>query len=133
MLSNENQVIKVAGDFLTLAGSNNKFAFYGEMGVGKTTFIKGICHNLSVIDEVTSPSFAIINVYHTSKVGMIYHFDFYRIKKIEELFDFGYEEYFYSDAYCFIEWPEKVESVLPENFLNVEINTDRSGVRRIIF
>lgn len=99
----------------------NCIAFYGKMGVGKTTFIKALCKEFKVIDTVTSPTFAIINEYRTETDNEIYHFDFYRIEKLTEVFDFGYEEYFYSTNYCLIEWPELIEELLPEKFIKVTI------------
>lgn len=107
------------------------FAFYGSMGAGKTTFIKAICHELGSDDFVTSPTFALINEYTTRKDQLIYHFDFYRIKKLEEAFDLGYEDYIYSGNYCFIEWPEKIEPLLPEGVVEVRITEAENGIRRI--
>ncbi len=98
------------------------FAFYGKMGAGKTTFIKAISSVLGAVDIVQSPSFAIINEYKTSSGDSLFHFDFYRIGKIEEVFDIGYEEYIYSGAYCFIEWPELVEELLPDDVVKVKIS-----------
>ena len=95
------------------------------MGAGKTTFIKVICHYLGATDIVQSPSFAIINEYQTNQGESLFHFDFYRIKKIEEAYDIGYEDYFYSGSYCFIEWPELVEELLPENTVRVYISGDQ--------
>jgi tRNA threonylcarbamoyladenosine biosynthesis protein TsaE len=105
------------------------FAFYGAMGTGKTTFIKALCHELGSADYVTSPTFALINEYTTLNGSVIYHFDFYRIKKIEEAFDLGYEDYIYSGNYCFIEWPEMIESLLPEGIVEVRIREAEKGVR----
>lgn len=107
------------------------FAFYGSMGAGKTTFIKAICHELGSDDFVTSPTFALINEYTTRKDQLIYHFDFYRIKKLEEAFDLGYEDYIYSGNYCFIEWPEKIEPLLPEGVVEVRITEAENGIRRV--
>ena len=97
------------------------FAFYGKMGAGKTTFIKAISSVLGAVDVVQSPSFAIINEYKTSEGSSIFHFDFYRIRKTEEVFDIGYEDYIYSGAYCFLEWPELVEDLLPPDVVKVTI------------
>ncbi len=108
------------------------FAFYGEMGAGKTTFIKAICKYFGVEDIVSSPTFAIINEYLTSNQEQIFHFDFYRLKNAGELFDIGYEDYFYSNSYCLIEWPEKIEEFLPEETIRVEINVDRKDNTRLI-
>ena len=107
------------------------FALYGGMGAGKTTFIKAICHELGSADYVTSPTFALINEYSTSDGAIIYHFDFYRIKKLEEAFDLGYEDYIYSGNYCFIEWPEMIESLLPDGIIQVKIRETESGSRII--
>lgn len=107
-------------------------AFYGEMGVGKTTFIKALCKTLGVVEEVTSPTFSLINEYFTKDKQSIFHFDFYRINTIEEAFDFGYEDYFYSDNFCFVEWPELVENLLPEDFLKVEIIENEDSTRLLL-
>ena len=96
-------------------------AFYGEMGAGKTTFIKAICKELGVADHTSSPTFALGNEYETGDKKKIYHFDLYRIKKESEVYDMGYEDYVYSGNYCFIEWPEKVEELLPKNTLRIRI------------
>jgi len=108
------------------------FAFYGKMGVGKTTLIKYICKKLDVEDNVVSPSFSIINEYKTISDESVFHFDFYRIKNLVEAFDIGYEDYFYSDSFCFIEWPEKIEELLPENFVYVHIEENENDNSRII-
>ena len=105
------------------------FAFYGNMGAGKTTFIKALCHQLGSEDNVTSPTFALINEYSTGDGSVIYHFDFYRIKKLEEAFDLGYEDYIYSGNYCFIEWPEMIESLLPEGIVEVRISEIENSIR----
>ena len=97
------------------------FAFTAGMAVGKTTFIKAICEELGVTDTISSPTFSIVNEYLSNKGIKIYHFDFYRIKSIEEVYDMGYEDYFYSNAYCFIEWSEKITNLLPEGFVSVEM------------
>jgi tRNA threonylcarbamoyladenosine biosynthesis protein TsaE len=107
------------------------FAFYGTMGAGKTTFIKAICHELGSNDYVTSPTFALINEYSTSEGSVIYHFDFYRIKRLEEAFDLGYEDYIYSGNYCFIEWPEMIEQLLPEGIVEVRIKEGDKGIRLV--
>lgn len=97
------------------------FAFFGDMGSGKTTLIKNICRKMQVEQTVNSPTFAIVNEYHSESYGNVYHFDFYRIKKIEEVYDIGYESYFYSDNYCFVEWPDIIEGLLPPAYIKVEI------------
>lgn len=108
------------------------FALYGEMGAGKTTFIKSICKRLKVIDNVSSPTFAIVNVYQTETSDQVFHFDFYRIKTLEEVYDIGYEDYFFSDQYCLMEWPEKIGQLLPEDTITVEIKVDRNNQSRIV-
>jgi tRNA threonylcarbamoyladenosine biosynthesis protein TsaE len=122
-----------ATEFLNLTKSKKQFAFFGSMGVGKTTFIKEVCRQLGVLQVVTSPTFAIVNEYNTASNQLVYHFDFYRIVKIEELFDFGYEDYFYSSNYCFVEWPEKAEEILPKHIQKVEISEMPDGSRVIEF
>lgn len=110
------------------------FAFDGQMGAGKTTFIKSICELLGVKDVVNSPTFAIVNVYNTILNESIFHLDLYRLETIEEFFDIGFEDYFYSGSYCFIEWPEKVDEYLPEDVVRVRIETDtESEMRRIYY
>ena len=118
---------EAAREFINQIGDRRVFAFYGKMGAGKTTFVKAICEELGVEDVITSPTFAIINEYSTNvqrstfNVQRIFHFDFYRIKKLEEVYDMGYEDYFYSGALCFIEWPELIEDILPEDAVRVSI------------
>ncbi|MGC9355947.1 MAG: tRNA (adenosine(37)-N6)-threonylcarbamoyltransferase complex ATPase subunit type 1 TsaE [Mariniphaga sp.] len=107
------------------------FAFYGKMGAGKTTFIQAVCRVLGTSDNVTSPTFALINEYKTETGNSIFHFDFYRIKDLEEAYDLGYEDYFYSGNYCLIEWPEKIESLLPQNYVEVKIEVQENGDRLI--
>ena len=121
---------EVARKFVEEIGERRVFAFYGKMGAGKTTFIKAVCEELGVEDVITSPTFAIVNEYTTGE-NSIYHFDFYRIKKLEEVYDMGYEEYFYSGALCFIEWPELIEELLPEDAVKVNIETLPTGERCI--
>jgi len=108
------------------------FSFYGEMGAGKTTFIKSICKQLKVIDNISSPTFAIVNVYQTETTDEVYHFDFYRIKSVEEVYDIGYEDYFYGGQYCLMEWPEKIEELLPEDTILIEIKVDHTNQSRIL-
>ena len=125
---------KAAKEFVAEMGDHTIFAFYGKMGSGKTTFIKAICEELGVEDVITSPTFAIVNEYHTSTTDeVIYHFDFYRIKKTEEVYDMGYEEYFYSGDLCFIEWPELIEDLLPEDAVRVNIQEIEGGKREVEF
>ena len=111
---------EAAQQFIDNMGKGNVFAFYGKMGAGKTTFIKAICECLDVEDVITSPTFAIVNEYYSNKLqDSIYHFDFYRIKKLEEVYDMGYEDYFYSHRLCFLEWPELVEELLPKELMTI--------------
>ena len=112
---------EVAVEVLKLSEGKNIICFYGEMGVGKTTFIKEICKELEVIDNVSSPTFSIVNEYKTKNDKFVFHFDFYRLETEEEAFDMGYEEYFYNDNLCFVEWPEKITSLLPNEILKVEM------------
>lgn len=118
-----------AAEFLKELGDRKIVAFYGSMGAGKTTFIKAICDVLGVTDTVNSPTFAIVNEYLAASGDSIYHFDFYRIKKIEEAYDFGYEDYFYSGDLCLIEWPELIEELLPEDTVRVKIEEIETGER----
>ncbi len=118
-------------EFIRAMGDNTVFAFHGDMGAGKTTFIKAICENLGVSDTINSPTFAIVNEYRSDSGELIYHFDFYRINKIEEVFDFGYEDYFYSGSLCFIEWPEKVDTLLPKDTVNVYVKVQEDGSREV--
>ena len=109
------------------------FAFYGKMGSGKTTFIKSLCEELGVEDTINSPTFAIVNEYEDRMANTIYHFDFYRIKSLTEVYNMGYEEYFYSNACCFIEWPELIEELLPEDTVKVTIEELPDGSREVRF
>lgn len=120
---------EAASQFVAAMGDNTVFAFYGKMGAGKTTFIKAVCEHLGVTDVINSPTFAIINEYRSDSGELIYHFDFYRINKVEEAFDFGYEDYFYSGALCFIEWPELIEELLPLDVVKVKIEENEAGER----
>ena len=129
----EEDIKQAARQFVESMGDNTIFAFYGKMGAGKTTFIKAVCEELGVDDTVTSPTFAIVNEYEAAKGRPIYHFDFYRIKKVSEAYDMGCEEYFYSGHPCFIEWPELIEEVLPEETVNVTIEALPNGERRLVF
>lgn len=120
----------VAREILKHFPDSRVFAFYGEMGAGKTTLIKEICRVLGVDNEVQSPTFAIVNEYLTLAGESVYHFDFYRIKKLEEVFDIGYEDYVYSGCYCFIEWPELAEDLLPEGTVRLGIEGEKERVVR---
>lgn len=138
-INNLSNIREAAREFISHMGDRKVYAFYGKMGAGKTTFIKAICEELGVEDVITSPTFAIINEYSISTPyspltsDVIYHFDFYRIKKLEEVYDMGYEDYFYSGALCFIEWPELIEEVLPEDAVKVQIIEKEDGTRAILF
>jgi len=124
---------EAAREFIEHIGDRRVFAFYGKMGAGKTTFVKAICEELGVDDVITSPTFAIINEYTSAKDDTIFHFDFYRIKKLEEVYDMGYEDYFYSRALCFIEWPELIEEILPDDAVRVSITEQDDGSRIVTF
>ena len=140
-----DHIREAAREFVENIGEARVFAFYGKMGAGKTTFVKAICEELGVSDVITSPTFAIINEYsltslpspltsHLSALtSKIFHFDFYRIKKLEEVYDMGYEDYFYSGALCFIEWPELIEEILPDDAVRVSITEQTDGSRLVSF
>lgn len=131
-ISSIDDLQKAAKEFISNIGSNKVFAFYGKMGAGKTTLIKAICEELGVTDTVASPTFAIVNEYRTKDNNEpIYHFDFYRIKQLSEVYDMGYEDYLYSGNLCFIEWPELIEELLPEGTMKVNIETTEEGERII--
>ncbi|CDE86558.1 putative nucleotide-binding protein [Prevotella sp. CAG:891] len=118
--------------FIEQMDQSTVFAFYGKMGAGKTTFIKAVCEELGVSDVVNSPTFSIVNEYRSDDTGeLIYHFDFYRIQKIDEVYDMGYEDYFYSGALCFIEWPELIEDLLPGDVVKVTIEENEDGTRSL--
>lgn len=125
---------EAAKAFIQQIGERTVFAMYGKMGAGKTTFVKAVCEELGVTDVINSPTFAIVNEYRSDSTGeLIYHFDFYRIKKLDEVYDMGYEDYFYSGALCFIEWPELVEELLPGDAVKVTIEELDNGTRQITF
>lgn len=131
-IDNINDIKNAAQQFVDNMGMNRVFAFYGKMGAGKTTFIKAVCECMGIGDVITSPTFAIVNEYSNDETGLVvYHFDFYRIKKIEEVYDMGYEEYFYSGSPCFIEWPELIEGLLPDDAVKVTIEEQPDGSRVI--
>ncbi len=124
-------ISEAAREFIQHIGEHRVFAFYGKMGAGKTTFVKAVCEQLGVDDVITSPTFAIVNEY--SGKTQVYHFDFYRIKKLEEVYDMGYEDYFYSGVLCFIEWPELIEDLLPDDAVRVSIAEQEDGSRLVTF
>lgn len=119
-----------ASQLLAAVGNQRVLLFYGSMGAGKTTFISAICRQLGVVDAPSSPTFAIVNEYH-SAAEPLYHFDFYRIKSEQEAFDLGYEDYFYSGSYCLVEWPEKITGLLPDDAVHIHITAATDGTRRI--
>ena len=146
-IKSTEQLADAARTFISNIGERRIFAFYGKMGAGKTTFIKAICTELGVEDVITSPTFAIVNEYEITPKApsslsnhqpavptqSVYHFDFYRIKRLEEVYDMGYEEYFYSGALCFIEWPELIEQLLPEDTVRVRIEQQPDDSRKVSF
>lgn len=120
--SSVEELPAVARQLLETYPEERFYAFFGKMGAGKTTLIKELCAQLGVEDNVCSPTFAIINEYSSGEGEPVYHFDFYRLKSLDEAYDLGYEEYFYSGCYCFSEWTEKIEPLLPEHYLRVAID-----------
>lgn len=130
-ITHPNQLFLAAQKLLQFHAGKKHFAFEGEMGAGKTTFIKEICKALGSKENITSPTFSIVNHYYTSSGKPIYHFDFYRIKNEQEAYDMGYEEYFNEDAYCLIEWPEKIKNLLPGDIILVKI--DINNHERVIY
>lgn len=132
LIPNIEALPEAAKQFVAQMGDNTVFAFYGKMGAGKTTFISALCRALGVEDTVTSPTFSIVNEYRADTTGeLIYHFDFYRIRKLDEVYDLGYEDYFYSGAVCLIEWPELIEELLPADTVSIHIEELADGSRRI--
>ncbi|MCD8193026.1 MAG: tRNA (adenosine(37)-N6)-threonylcarbamoyltransferase complex ATPase subunit type 1 TsaE [Tannerellaceae bacterium] len=131
-IQNPETIGQAATEFIEKMGDRTVFAFHGAMGAGKTTFIKAVCEALGVEDVINSPTFAIVNEYRSATTGeLIYHFDFYRINKPAEAEDIGTEDYFYSGALCFIEWPEKIEELLPFDVVHVTITEQEDGSRTI--
>lgn len=130
-ISELDQLSEAAKKLLTFAIDEKVFLFYGEMGAGKTTFIKAICEELGVKEVVASPTFSIVNEYSSPR-GSVFHFDFYRLKNETEALDLGYEDYIFSGNYCLIEWPEKISNLLPEEACRVDIKIDNEGKREIV-
>ena len=128
-INNENELDFISKEIIENFKSK-VFLFYGEMGVGKTTFIKSICKHLNVLDVVSSPTFSIVNQYVNDQDEFIYHFDFYRTNNKNEIFDIGYEEYLFSDSFCFIEWSERLDNLLPNKYLEIKMKL-RDGNRVI--
>lgn len=126
-----NEINDIAQQLIAAINNYHLIAFYGEMGMGKTTLIKAVCQQMQVEDNIQSPTFSIVNEYHSVNGEIIYHFDFYRMKNEEEALDFGVEEYFYSGNYCFMEWAEKIPNLLPENTVKVEISRQEDEKRLI--
>ena len=126
------QLSEVSDYLFSMRNEADIIAFYGAMGAGKTTLIKNLCHRMGVTDEVNSPTFAIVNEYVTEEGESVYHFDFYRIKKIEEAYDIGFENYFDSGNLCLIEWPEMIEQLMPGKYIRVEIRHDETDDERDI-
>ena len=127
---NVEQLNSIAQQILDYTSSHKKFAFYGKMGVGKTTLIKALSLQLGVTEIVSSPTFSIVNEYQADESTKIYHFDFYRIEDEREAYDMGYEEYFFSNAYCFIEWPEKIPNLIEEDMVQIKMSVE-GNKRRI--
>ena len=132
-----DNIREAARQFISQMDGRTVFAFYGQMGAGKTTFIKAVCEEMGVSDVITSPTFAIVNEYSVEPSTLhpspstVYHFDFYRIHRLEEVYDMGYEEYFYSGSPCFIEWPELIEELLPPDAVRIAIEEQPDGTRRL--
>lgn len=131
-INNIAELPTVAEQLIYFANGERFFIFEGEMAAGKTTFIKTLCQALGVKDLVSSPTFSIVNEYESPN-GPVYHFDFYRLKNLQEAFDIGYEEYFYSNNYCLVEWPQKVQELLPEKYVKVEIDIVDNDARTFKF
>ncbi|HWZ03350.1 MAG TPA: tRNA (adenosine(37)-N6)-threonylcarbamoyltransferase complex ATPase subunit type 1 TsaE [Mucilaginibacter sp.] len=125
-----SQLSHTASKVIEFAKDSRIFLFYGDMGAGKTTLIKALCESLGTTEPVTSPTFSIVNEYEGAG-NRIYHFDFYRLKNETEALDMGYEEYFYSGAYCFIEWPEKIPNLLPDHYVSIKIMVKGDDLREI--
>lgn len=126
------EIAVAAKEFVAAMGERKVFAFYGKMGAGKTTFIKAVCDELGVEDVINSPTFAIVNEYVDGQGEPVYHFDFYRIKNQQEVMDLGYEDYVYSGHVCFMEWPELIENLLPDDAVKVTIEEEIDGGRVLV-
>jgi tRNA threonylcarbamoyladenosine biosynthesis protein TsaE len=131
LIKDKRHLAAAAKKLLTYTTGKRIFAFYGSMGAGKTTFIKAICKELGAADTVSSPTFTLVNEYRTINGEPLYHIDFYRIKKEEEVFDFGIEEYLTGESYCFMEWPELIENILPEETIRIRISADKDEQRTL--
>jgi len=133
LIKDKRYLPAAARELLKHSSDKKIFAFYGSMGAGKTTIIKALCNNLGAIDIVSSPTFTLVNEYKTSAGESLFHIDFYRIKKQEEVYDFGLEEYLTGESYCFMEWPELVEELLPAETVRVRITIDNDEQRVLSF
>ena len=131
-INNIEELSKVSELLIDWRDKSSIIAFYGNMGAGKTTLIKNLCAKLGVQDEVNSPTFALVNEYQTENLDSVFHFDFYRIKSLEEVFDIGYEDYFYGGNLCLLEWPELIDTLMPEHFIKVEITLGDTDTSRKI-
>ncbi|MBQ6433432.1 MAG: tRNA (adenosine(37)-N6)-threonylcarbamoyltransferase complex ATPase subunit type 1 TsaE [Bacteroidaceae bacterium] len=130
-INNLEEIGTTAREFIRMTADATVIAFYGSMGAGKTTFVRALCEAKGVSEAVTSPTFAIVNEYQSAALEPIYHFDFYRIRRLSEAYDMGFEDYLYSGHLCLIEWPELVEELLPENTVRVHIDVNDDGTRTV--
>ena len=134
-IDDAGEISRAAAEFVEYISSSdlqsNIFAFFGQMVAGKTTFITALCKELGVSDTVNSPTFTIVNEYRAAKGFPVYHFDFYRINKLSEAYDLGLDEYFGGEGLCLIEWPEKIEEILPEDAVRIEIKVNEDGSREL--